>query len=231
MDRKRGTRSHSPQHKRQKVTHDTACPPASTSDADDAKKTGTGPCAENLVAGLLSEENVERLRKEYADSEPYKYARVETLFQDDLLRKVKDECTAHLSFTEKETDIYRVSPIAVFTFVCVPRAARSRFSLFFLTSASTSLPRTRHSLQLNANALIPPSFSSFFPTKSTTVSDPNRSTKPETSLPSITSPNSRSLFSPTSSPSATPCTLKSSVHSYARSQDVVPSLARNKTCP
>lgn len=136
MDRKRGSRSHSPQHKRQKVTHDTACPPAPTADADDAEKTGTDLCAENLAAGLLNEENVERLRKEYADSEPYKYARVETLFQDDLLRRVKDECMTHLSFTEKETDIYRVSaicdPVPMFTFVWVLRAARSpSFFLFF----------------------------------------------------------------------------------------------------
>ncbi|KAF9645999.1 nuclear protein, partial [Thelephora ganbajun] len=59
--------------------------------------------------GLLNEENVERLRQEYTNNEPFKYARVETLFQDDLLRKVKDECLTHLSFTEKETDIYRVN--------------------------------------------------------------------------------------------------------------------------
>ena len=68
---------------------------------------------------------MERLRREYAESEPFKYATVETLFQDDLLRKVKDECLTHLSFTEKETDIYRVS-------ASIPRT----FSAF------TSLPRT-----------------------------------------------------------------------------------------
>lgn len=109
MDRKRGARSQSPQHKRQKLAHDTAphSPPAA--DADCAKKTGTELCAENLAPGLLTEESVEKMRKEYANSEPYKYARVETLFQDDLLKRVKDECLNHLSFTEKETDIYRVS--------------------------------------------------------------------------------------------------------------------------
>ena len=66
---------------------------------------------------------MERLRQEYVGSEPFKYARVETLFQDDLLRKVKDECTTHLSFTEKETDIYRVSaPVTYHSphFTCPP---------------------------------------------------------------------------------------------------------------
>ena len=78
----------------------------------------------------MNEENVERLRREYAESQPFKYARVETLFQDDLLRKVKDECMTHLSFTEKETDIYRVSaPVTCLifhsphfsAFTCLPR--------------------------------------------------------------------------------------------------------------
>jgi len=125
MDRKRGSGSGSPQPKRQKVSHDASdpLPPTTT----DAKTAGTKLCAENLATGLLDEENVERLRREYAESEPFKYAKVETLFQDDLLRKVKDECVTHLSFTEKETDIYRVSaPITV------PR----------ILSVFTSLPRT-----------------------------------------------------------------------------------------
>lgn len=111
MERKRASRSHSPQHKRQKITHETARPSPPTADADagSADKSEAGLCAENLATGLLNEDNLKRLRREYADSEPYKYARIETLFQDDLLRKVKDECLTHLSFTEKETDIYRVS--------------------------------------------------------------------------------------------------------------------------
>src|SRR5579872_2669889 len=105
MDRKRSSRSHSPQHKRQKVTHDTTDSSSPTGDADGAEKTRTELCAENLATGLLAEVNVEKLRKEYATSEPYKHARIEALFQDDLLRKVKDECLTHLRFTEKETDI------------------------------------------------------------------------------------------------------------------------------
>ena len=80
-----------------------------SADPGGTTKSGAGPYAENLASGLLCDENVNRLRQEYANSQPFKYARIETLFQDDLLRRVKDECLSHLSFTEKETDIYRVS--------------------------------------------------------------------------------------------------------------------------
>jgi len=156
MDRKRGSRSGSPQHKRQKVTHEATHSSPLTADTHGAKKS----CAENLATGLLDRENTERLRREYADSEPYKYARIEALFQDDLLRKVKDECLTHLSFTEKETDIYRVSPpvlrfavsppfFGVYV-VCVRARvlripARSDSPGFFLTSGPISLLRIRDS--------------------------------------------------------------------------------------
>jgi len=165
MDRKRGSRSGSPpQHKRQKVTHDTthSSPAPLAAGAHGAEKPRAESCAENLATGLLDRENVERLRQEYADSEPYKYARIETLFQDDLLRKVKDECLTHLSFTEKETDIYRVSPhVARFAipppffgvYVCVcARSPNPRpvgfpccCCCFFLTSGPISLLRIRDS--------------------------------------------------------------------------------------
>ena len=141
MDRKRGSGSGSPQPKRQKVKHDPEQPPST--DPCDAKNAGAVLCSENLAAGLLDKENVQRLRQEYAESEPFKYARVETLFQDDLLRKVKDECVGHLSFTEKETDIYRVSasvtcPFPTLFGVYVSLPHRGRYSVF-LTSEPISL--------------------------------------------------------------------------------------------
>lgn len=58
--------------------------------------------------GLFDAGNIQRLHTSYAESEPFKHATVENLFQDELLRKVKDECLNRLSFTEKETDIYKV---------------------------------------------------------------------------------------------------------------------------
>ena len=142
MDRKRGSRSDSPHHKRQKLTHDTARPSPLTTDADGANKLEAGLCAENLATGLLHQENVERLRQEYAHGEPYKHARIETLFQDDLLRKVKDECLTHLVFTEKETDIYRVSCVH---YPIYDLAARSWGLRVVCPSSSHSHPSGRFS--------------------------------------------------------------------------------------
>lgn len=63
----------------------------------------------HFAPDLLAPNTIHRLSSEYANSEPYKYCKVDKLFQDDLLVAVKDEILAELSFTEKETDIYKVS--------------------------------------------------------------------------------------------------------------------------
>ena len=57
---------------------------------------------------LFDHNNIARLNSDYLENTPFKYATVEKLFQDELLKSVKDECLAELSFTEKETDIYKV---------------------------------------------------------------------------------------------------------------------------
>lgn len=56
---------------------------------------------------------IAKLNTGYLNNEPFKYAVVEKLFQDDLLKKVKDECLSELNFTEKETDIYKVNFIKI----------------------------------------------------------------------------------------------------------------------
>ena len=61
-----------------------------------------------FASQLFDHDNVHRLNAAYRESEPYKYAVVDKLFQDDLLHKVKGECLHQLHFTEKETDIYKV---------------------------------------------------------------------------------------------------------------------------
>ncbi|KDR84123.1 hypothetical protein GALMADRAFT_236792 [Galerina marginata CBS 339.88] len=58
---------------------------------------------------LFDHNNIARLNSNYVESAPFKYVIVEKLFQDDLLKKVKNECLSELSFTEKETDIYKVN--------------------------------------------------------------------------------------------------------------------------
>jgi prolyl 3-hydroxylase /prolyl 3,4-dihydroxylase len=57
---------------------------------------------------ILDAENIEKLHDEYVNNTPWKHSVVDKLFNDDLLEKVKDECIGELSFTEKETDIYKV---------------------------------------------------------------------------------------------------------------------------
>src|ERR1700722_10005311 len=52
--------------------------------------------------------NIHNLHATYASNEPFKYAVLERLFQDELLQKVKDECLNELRFEQKETDIYKV---------------------------------------------------------------------------------------------------------------------------
>lgn len=66
-------------------------------------------CTSHFAPDVLAPNTIHRLNGEYASSEPYKYCRVDKLFQDDLLVAVKDEILSELSFTEKETDIYKVS--------------------------------------------------------------------------------------------------------------------------
>jgi Rps23 Pro-64 3,4-dihydroxylase Tpa1-like proline 4-hydroxylase len=61
-----------------------------------------------FAEGLFDAGNIQKLHNTYAESEPFKHATVENLFRDELLRNVKDECLNQLSFTEKETDIYKV---------------------------------------------------------------------------------------------------------------------------
>ena len=63
----------------------------------------------HFAPGLLEESSIHSLRTSYANSEPFKFGVIEKLFQDELLRGVKDECLNELSFTEKETDIYKAS--------------------------------------------------------------------------------------------------------------------------
>ena len=66
-----------------------------------------GPLAQ-FADGVLDPDNSQELRTTYMANEPFKYCVLDKLFQDHLLENVKDECLKELSFTEKETDIYKV---------------------------------------------------------------------------------------------------------------------------
>ncbi|KAK7470221.1 putative component of NuA3 histone acetyltransferase complex [Stygiomarasmius scandens] len=62
-----------------------------------------------FASGVLDHANIANLHKTYLENKPFHYALVEKLFQDDLLSRVKEECITELSFTEKQTDIYKVN--------------------------------------------------------------------------------------------------------------------------
>ena len=69
----------------------------------------SGVATTSFARDLFDHNNIARLNADYNQSTPFKHAIVKKLFQEDLLRKVKDECLSELCFSEKETDIYKVS--------------------------------------------------------------------------------------------------------------------------
>lgn len=62
----------------------------------------------HFATNLFSGNNISLLSEQYNVSQPFKHVVIDKIFQESLLMKVKDEIVEHLSFTEKETDIYKV---------------------------------------------------------------------------------------------------------------------------
>ncbi|KAL1964809.1 hypothetical protein VTN77DRAFT_6311 [Rasamsonia byssochlamydoides] len=58
--------------------------------------------------GLFEPAELEKYTKKYANSAPYKHGVICPLIEPNLLRSVRQEIQEHLSFTEKETDIYKI---------------------------------------------------------------------------------------------------------------------------
>lgn len=58
--------------------------------------------------GLFGQTVLDTSTKEYAESAPYKHAVIHELVDDKLLRSVRDEIRENVSFTPKETDIYKI---------------------------------------------------------------------------------------------------------------------------
>ncbi|KAL2756198.1 hypothetical protein ACRALDRAFT_1081843 [Sodiomyces alcalophilus JCM 7366] len=58
--------------------------------------------------GLFDSQVLESYTSEYAQSAPYKHAVIHELVNDKLLRSVRDEIRENVSFTPKETDIYKI---------------------------------------------------------------------------------------------------------------------------
>ncbi|OMP87587.1 PKHD-type hydroxylase TPA1 [Diplodia seriata] len=62
----------------------------------------------NFRKGLFDTKVLEDYQKQYAESQPYKHAVIQNLIDTKLLRNVRDEIRQHISFTPKETDIYKI---------------------------------------------------------------------------------------------------------------------------
>ncbi|KAI0482321.1 Oxoglutarate and iron-dependent oxygenase degradation C-term-domain-containing protein [Xylariaceae sp. FL0804] len=58
--------------------------------------------------GLFDKTVLEKYTKGYAQSSPYKHSVIHELIDDKLLRAVRDEIKDNVSFTPKETDIYKI---------------------------------------------------------------------------------------------------------------------------
>ncbi|KAK8088914.1 hypothetical protein PG997_003875 [Apiospora hydei] len=58
--------------------------------------------------GLLDDKVLQKYTDEYAKSSPYKHAVIHDLVDDKLLRAVRNEIKENVSFTPKETDIYKI---------------------------------------------------------------------------------------------------------------------------
>ncbi|KAL1853254.1 putative component of NuA3 histone acetyltransferase complex [Diaporthe australafricana] len=58
--------------------------------------------------GLFEQDVLDTYTKGYAESSPYKHSVIHGLVDDSLLRNVRDEIRENVSFTPKETDIYKI---------------------------------------------------------------------------------------------------------------------------
>lgn len=58
--------------------------------------------------GLFEQEVLDNYTSEYASSSPYKHSVISGLIDDTLLRNVREEIRDNVSFTPKETDIYKI---------------------------------------------------------------------------------------------------------------------------
>lgn len=100
--------------KKRKTSHANSNGAATNGNSTATTSTNTLPAeadpTSQFATDLFDHTHIAKLHNGYKANGPFKYALVEKLFQDELLKKVKDECLSELSFTEKETDIYKVGP-------------------------------------------------------------------------------------------------------------------------
>lgn len=75
-------------------------PPFTALSADEAKA--------RFRKGLFNQDELDKYTSGYAESSPYKHSVINGLIDDSLLRNVREEIRDNVSFTPKETDIYKI---------------------------------------------------------------------------------------------------------------------------
>lgn len=89
-----------------------SCPPLVVQTADFAIPTTPALPESEAKArfrkGLFDQKVLDSYTKGYAESSPYKHSVIHGLVDDSLLRNVRDEIRDNVSFTPKETDIYKI---------------------------------------------------------------------------------------------------------------------------
>ncbi|OAA64304.1 oxoglutarate/iron-dependent oxygenase [Niveomyces insectorum RCEF 264] len=84
-------------------------PPAGAETAKRTKKDiSTEKAKQRFRKDLFDEAVLDGYTRDYAASAPYKHAVIHELVNDALLRAVRDEIRENVSFTPKETDIYKI---------------------------------------------------------------------------------------------------------------------------
>lgn len=116
-------------------------PPAPVKRMKTAKAVVSDDPAPCISPDVFDHSNIARLHTAYNSSSPFKYALVDRLFQDELLKSVKEECLGELSFTEKETDIYKVRRLIYFLKFC---SASSRSTRPVTWHHSTISPKPKY---------------------------------------------------------------------------------------
>lgn len=79
--------------------------------ANKRQKLDTSNIEEKFHKGLLEKESTSVIEMAFKESKPYLHCKIDKLVSDDLLRRVRKEILENISFTLKETDIYKVNPL------------------------------------------------------------------------------------------------------------------------
>ncbi|KAI8064060.1 Oxoglutarate and iron-dependent oxygenase degradation C-term-domain-containing protein [Thamnidium elegans] len=74
-----------------------------------SKRQKTENISEKFRTGLFEKESTQVIEKAFKESKPYLHCKIDKLVNDNLLRRVRKEILSNISFTLKETDIYKVN--------------------------------------------------------------------------------------------------------------------------